>query len=388
MRYFLALLTLAPFLLISQNYKSIVNSNNSFGFDAYYELSNDPDYLISPFSVSSALSMTYVGAIGSTKKQMKEVFHFPTDSILNSGYSELTRILRQPFVNTDLSIANKLWVDKNRVSLSPEFVDTNKKYYSGAIKETDFGNAFESTFDINTWVANKTNSRIQNIISPDVITPDVILIVTNAVYFKSNWKTQFDPRYTHPGTFTNHLNQNINVSYMISSGYFSSFQNELVSILELPYVGDDFSFLILLPKLGMKQLEFNLSSEILDSWLSEIHREKFTLIQIPKFKSSFKTDLRQMLRNLGMPNAFDAQAEFGGIGSSGGRIIISKVLHKTFIEVNEEGTEAAAATAVVAVARSMPTPKEFVVDRPFMYAIKHNKTNTILFLGKSSNPTY
>jgi serine protease inhibitor len=211
-------------------------------------------------------------------------------------------------------------------------------------------------------------------------------VLTNAVYFKSTWNNPFDPKLTIQKDFIRDSKLKKKAFFMVNKGNYAAFENEVVRVLELPYSGNEFSFLILLPQNNIKEVEDFITLENFNSWTSNLHPRNFTLIQIPKFKSSFELELNNRLKNLGMPGAFGPAANFDGIGSASGTIMLSKVVHRTFIEINEEGAEAAAVTAVGAIARSMPAQNEFIADHPFIYVLRHVKTNTVLFIGKMSNP--
>ena len=388
MRYILPFLIFQPVWLLSQQVDEIPNSMNQFGLDAGYELSNTPDYLISPASISTAIGMTYVGALGQTKAQIKNVFYYPDGSQFLSGFSEFIDVFNVTDPNTTISMANKLWAGDGRIELDPGFVQNNQAYFRSEPEFLDFGDSKKASQTINDWVAANTEDKVLNLIDPMLITPDAVLILTNAIYFKSNWARKFDPTRTKKGDFINDQKEKVTVNYMVGDGYYKTYENEYIDLIELPYVGEKFSFLILLPKTSVMDLEDHMVIENYHTWTRSMRNQKFEWVQVPKFKSSSKLDLKEMLIRLGMTNAFQG-ADFGGIGSADGRIELSAVVHQTFMEFNEEGTEAAAATGVVAVARSMPPPpKRFIANRPFIYILRHIESNAILFIGKMSNPKY
>lgn len=356
--------------------------------DASYELSKLSDYLLSPASISTAMGMTYIGALRQTKQQINKVFYYPEETDFLNGFSLFNDLINKTEGNVTISSANKLWAGKDRVVLNKDFVQKNLNYFKSSIEVLDFEDPLNTSKTINHWVANNTNNKIEDLISPDHLKDDAILVLTNAIYFKSNWATKFDPLLTKKGEFINHENKSLTVDYMSGKGSYKTFQDEDVKILELPYLGEEFSFLVLLPTHSIKSLENYLTNDSYTYWTENLRQTEFELIQIPKFKSSFKIEMKDMLSEMGMPNAFNGAAEFNGIGSARGQIILSAVIHQTFIEFNEEGTEAAAATGIVAQARSSHEPKKFIVDRPFIYVIRHIQSNTILFIGKQSNPKY
>jgi serpin B len=388
MRYFLFLIILQTSNLMGQKQDEIPYSINSFGMDAGYKLSDLSDYLLSPASISTAMGMTYLGALNQTKGQIKKVFYYPEESGFLNGFSLIIDLLNKTNGDVTISNVNKLWAGKDRVELNKDFVQNNFKYFKSNVEELDFDDVHNTAQTINNWVAEKTKNRILNLVTPKYITSDAILILTNAIYFKSNWARKFDSTLTTKGTFTNQENKSLTVNYMSGKGLYKTFQDENVEILELPYLDEEFSFMIFLPSTSMKALEDYLTNDNYTYWTQRLRQMKFDLVKIPKFKSSFKLEMKNMLSEMGMPSAFNESAEFEGIGSAGGKLKLSAVIHETFIEFNEEGTEAAGATGIVIERRSARQSKKFIVDRPFIYIIRHIQSNSILFIGKQSNPKY
>ena len=375
-------------MLVSQDMGQVSKAINQFGMDAGYELSYSPDYLISPASISTALGMTYLGAAGITKEQFEKVLYYPKESEILDEFKVFMNVFENTHPGTTISMANKLWAGQNRIDLNTDFVKKNKDYFRSELEFLDFGNSSASSNTINNWVADKTDNKIVNLIDPGIINSDVVLILTNAIYFKSNWAKKFDPKLTRSGKFTNEQKEKISVDFMINDGSYQTYEDGTVNLIELPYEGETFSFLIMLPKVSMKELEDKLIAENYEQWIASMNKRKFELVQVPRFKSSSRLKLKQMLTDLGMPNAFQG-ANFDGMGSARGRIELSEVVHETYMEFNEEGTEVAAATGVVAESRSAASaPKRFIADRPFLYALRHIESNTILFFGKMSNPKY
>jgi serpin B len=388
MRYLIFPLIVFPLFSYAQDYKSVVRANNAFAFDLYYEASQKSDFLLSPVSISSAVAMTYAGARGETKGQIKHVFHFPDDEKLNNGSFELSNILQQPHENSTLAIANKLWAGKGRIALDSSFVNLNKKYYSAALQTLNFGDP-SATKIVNDWVAVQTKDKIKNLLDPDFISSDLILILTNAVYFKSSWQDRFDSQNTVEGKFTTEKDNKIDALFMTQRHRnYAMWQNEFVNMIELPFANNEFSLDILLPINNMGDLEENFLVDDYEMWLTKAYKVTFTTVQIPKFRTNFKIELLDALTDMGMGKAFAVDADFGGIGHADGPIRISKVVHETFMEVNEDGAEASAATAIGMATRSLPVDHQFIADHPFIYILRHIKTNTILFIGKMSNPSY
>ncbi len=386
-QYYLSLLLVFPLLLSGQVGSKTTQAINKFGLDAYAQLAKEDDILICPFSISSAMAMTYLGSTGETKRQIEQVFQFDDYPQFLEGFSELSNEFRNKDPETIIATANKLWPDKKRIQLNDLFVAENTYYFNTPVEAIDYGLPVESSNAINQWVAENTNDQITDLIAPDQISSDMILFLVNAVYFKSTWMNEFDPRLTDRGRFINEQQKPIEVDYMKGSGRYKVHENQHVEVLDLPYTNNSFSFLILLPKVSMDELELLLNPQNYFEWTYDTRHTQLNVLQIPKFKMRYNKELKNTLVKMGMPNAF-GPAEFYKMGTANGRIHLSTVIHETYLDFNEEGTEATAATAVGAVARSMPPPpRDFIVDRPFIYIIRHNPTSTILFLGKSSNPT-
>ena len=398
---FLKLLCFSSLIAVSSTLSAqeepIPQSINNFGLDLAQFLSEKSDYLVSPASISMALGMTYLGARGETKDEMQAVLHLPSDTEMKTGYRALIDALNANYQNTTVATANKLWPGEGRVELNADFVEDNERSFNSSLESLDFDEPQEAAKTINQWTEEQTNGKIKDLLIPGFVTPDMILILTNAVYFKSNWAEKFDKALTKEGPFTNEKNQKIMVDYMVNNGSsFAYYEDEIVSVLDMPYVDNDFSFTIFLPKEDILTVEtalLEIHAEIplpnYKVWILSMRSRTVNLLQVPKFKTTSKLSLVPTLGQMGMPSAFTTRASFEGIGSAQGPIVISDVVHQTFIEVNEEGTEAAAATAVGAVSRSVPPPPvNFIVDRPFFYALRHTPTNTMLFFGKMSNPAY
>ena len=388
MKYRLLFLVLLPHLISGQNTNEIPKSINRFGLDAYMKLQDRSDFLISPASISVAFGMTYLGGLGDTKQEIKKVFYYPEEREFLDGFSNFIDVFESSDTVTTISLANKLWAGKGRLKLYPEFLEKNQKYFKSDLEEVDFGSPGKARDTINQWVSRKTNDKITELIDEAFITPDMVLILINAIYYKSSWAKQFDQSLTYKGNFTNDQNTLIEVDFMMSDGYYKAYEDKYVDLVELVYADEKFSFLIFLPKKTMQELEREIVINY-QNWSRWTVRREFELLAVPKFKTSFHISLQKMLSELGMARAFKG-GNLNGIGTSPlGSITLSDAVHETYLEFNEEGTEAAAATAIGAVARSMPPPpKRFIADRPFIYVIRHIETNTILFMGKVSNPSY
>ncbi|NPV52948.1 MAG: serpin family protein [Firmicutes bacterium] len=370
---------------------SIVAENNSFAFDLYRQLAKDKGNLFfSPYSISSALAMTYAGARGETAKQMADVMHFSlAPEKLHPALSDLTGMFNAAGKSYQLSVANALWGQVGYKFL-PGFLDITNKYYGAGFKEVDYVRAREQARQtINKWVETKTNNKIKDLIGIRDLTPLTRLVLTNAIYFKGKWELQFKPEATRPMPFYISAKEKADVPMMHQVAKFNYAENDQAQILEMPYTGGDLSMVVLLPKPGyeLAKLEGMLRPEVIRSWLSQLSSEKVEVF-LPRFKLEERFLLNEQLQGLGMIDAFDENAaDFSGM-TPGRDLHISKVIHKAFVEVNEEGTEAAAATAVIMDTKAMilDVPPVFRADRPFVFLIRDLRSGSILFMGRLADP--
>jgi len=380
------------------NRTSFDDAINAFSFDVFKKFLTDAQHegnvFTSPYSIFTALAMTYEGAKGTTADEMKEVLNIQQD---NESFHEYMQSLYQYLnYNKDynISTANALWIKESYPVLN-EYKDLILTYYGGASTDIDFSNPDHAAQIINGWIENKTNNLIKDLISPVDIDPVLtVLILTNAIYFKGTWQVQFDEKNTTERPFERAEEEYTDVETMRltdTEDQFNYTENELMQIVELPYTGNEISMTILLPKEGydvediINSMDHERYKELINSMNNtelDIYLPKFT-IETPLYT------LNKYLTELGMPTAFTADADFSGINGFG-ELLISKVLHKAFIEVNEEGTEAAAATAVI-VDLNIADPNSsqrivFDADHPFIFMIQHKTTDAILFMGKVSDP--
>lgn len=367
---------------------------NVFSFDLFKKLysSSEGNVFYSPYSVFTALAMTYEGSNSDTAVEMRDVLNIEQDNESFHNYMKNLYILLNKNAEYDISTANALWIKKN-LNLLKDYLSVIETYYGGVANETDFSNPELAAGKINHWVENNTNGLIKDLIQSSHIDPlYTALILTNAIYFKGVWKIQFDPVNTTDRSFEIDSDVFIDVETMSlvnTKDYFNYTETEDLQLLELQYSGDDLSMIILLPK--EKEL-----SEIIDSFdadqfkqLIESMNEEMVDIYLPKFKYETSYGLNEPLIELGMANAFSSYADFSKI--TGARDLqISDVLHKAYIDINEEGTEAAAATAVIMVLTSNGNGGSsrivFDADHPFLYIVQHKETGTILFIGSVTNP--
>ncbi len=370
---------------ISKSWKTTVDGNSEFAWDIYQRLKGNGNVFFSPFSISSALAMTYTGAKGKTADEMSKTMHFSTnvDSFSLAFNSILYNINKQ--ANTDLvkvNVANSLWFSQ-KLKIKNEFTDNTKKYFGSESKVVDFDSAEVVKNEINAWVESKTNKKIQNLILPGVLTELTRFVLVNAIYFKGLWEYPFEASETRKAIFTTSAQKKSEILMMKKSAHYKYYRNDLMQMIEIPYKNKVTSMIVILPKIevGIDSLEQLLNQKTIADWQKRMTSDEVKL-SFPKFKETQMFSLNDVLQEMGIKTAF-GDADFGNI-TDVREIYISHVLHKAFIEVNEVSTEAAAATAVVSALRSLPT--SFVADHPFIYLIKENSTGSILFLGRFYEP--
>ncbi len=371
---------------------TIANSINNFTFKTYSVLRNEPGNLFfSPFSISTALSMTAEGAGGKTLEEMRNTLELSNDSSANrQGFESLLDSLNAKNASYNLSVANAIWIEKT-FSVKQEFSSALSTYYSASAQQADFVNdADGERKNINNWVAGKTNNKILDLIPQGGINPMTRLVIANAIYFKGNWAQQFDKNETENATFFTPQSGNVSVPMMHLSksenaSYYSD--NELKA-LEMDYRGDNLSMLILLPNAShsLSEVEAGLSSAEISGIHAKLIRQPVQ-VWLPRFSMIKSEEMSDLLKELGMKTAFDPNAaDFSGINPAGG-LFISDVFHKAFINVDETGTEAAAATAVVVGITAYEVLPEFRADHPFLFFIMDKHTGAILFMGRVTDPT-
>jgi serpin B len=376
---------------VSKELQSIAKSNNQFAFDLYGRLGKDDGNLFfSPTSISTALAMTYAGAEGVTEKEIAGVLRFTLpEAQVHPAFASLMATLNAPKKDTyELRIANRLWGQAGYGFL-PDYLATTRRQYGAELAQVDFvKEAEKSRQEINAWVEEQTNNKIKDLLPPNSVTDLTRLVLTNAIYFKGKWKYEFDKKATKDATFTVSAKEKVNVPLMFQKERFKYGEAADLQLLEMGYKGDDLSMLILLPKKfdGLPRLEHDLTAANLDKWSSGLRMQEVQTY-IPRFKLTEQFQLNAMLSEMGMPSAFDPhKADFSGMNGKGD-LFISAAIHKAFVEVNEEGTEAAAATGVVVGVTSAPAePKVFRADHPFVFMIRENRTGSILFMGRVVNP--
>ncbi|MCS7020222.1 MAG: serpin family protein [Gemmataceae bacterium] len=374
----------------------LVESNTRFATDLYHQLLKDkPDdnHFLSPFSISTALAMTAAGARNKTAEEMYQVLHLRPELLgefkiilraLNAGDPQ-----KRGFA---LSTANALWAQQG-YPWRPEYKQSVQQKFDAGLFDVDFmSNPEGSRTTINTWVERQTHDKIKNLLPPGIITPLTRLVLTNAIYFKGNWLTQFDKKLTQEQDFTKIDGSTVRVPLMHHSALpsCSYAEGEDFQALDIPYQGKELSMLIVLPRAynELPALEKRLTLDYLNNIRRALRPQIKVDVYLPRFRVEASYSLKEPLGALGMKAAFSPEtADFSGMHTGREKLFISAVLHKAFVEVNEEGTEAAAATAVVIKTRGLPPPSPvFRVDRPFLFFIRDRGTGSILFMGRVVNP--
>jgi len=370
----------------------LVNANDDFGFRLFSELVNNHELnniLISPISIAIALNMTYNGTNGSTKQAMAKTLGIDELSLLQLNQSN--KILKNTLQKTDskvtINIANSLWADIG-IKFKPDFISNNKTYYNADLATLNFSDA-KAPNVINNWVNKKTKGKIKKII--DEIGEDVVAYLINAIYFNGQWQAAFDTHKTKPGPFYLLDGKEISHPMLTQTGKYLYFNNDMFQAVRLPYGKGNVGMYIFLPDTSLDFEKFltNLNSKNWSDWTSSFSTYDGT-ITLPRFKIEYDQSLKQALITMGMDIAFDdSKADFTKMATSNikGNIFIGDVKHKTYIDVNEKGTEAAAVTSVMMELKGGPMHNfNMAVNHPFFYVIDDNQTGAILFMGIVTEP--
>uniref|UniRef100_A0A8C5MR92 Leukocyte elastase inhibitor n=1 Tax=Leptobrachium leishanense TaxID=445787 RepID=A0A8C5MR92_9ANUR len=377
------------------NMDSLSASNGSFALNLFRRLSEDNECNIffSPFSVSSALAMVYLGTKGNTAAQMSQVLQFEKAKDLHTDFQALISAINKPDTDYILRTANRLYGEKSFTFLA-EFLGSTKKYYLADLQSVDFcTKAEECRKEINAWVEQKTEGKIQNLLPSGSVDDLTRLVLVNAIYFKGNWAEQFDKQVTKEMPFRINKNDTKPVQMMYKKAKYQMnyIPDLLTQVIELPYVKKELSMIILLPNdiedstTGLEKLERDLTYENFLQWTNpEMMDPTEMSLHFPKFKLEENYDLNSVLTRMGMSDAFEeGKADFSAM-SANHKLVLSKVIHQSFVEVNEEGTEAAAATAAIVKLESLePT---IICDHPFLFFIMHTQSRHILFCGRYASP--
>ena len=370
---------------------ALARGNNAFAVELHKQLmGREGNLFYSPHSISTALAMTYAGARGNTAKQMGDVLHFGLPrKELHAAFSSLQDALNviQEKGHIRLNIANALWPQETFKFL-PEFTGLVEKQYRAAITALDFqGDAEGARRTINTWVKDKTKGKIENLIPKGVLNRATRLVLTNAIYFKGDWKHPFEKESTRPADFHPAGGQTVKAPMMFQSAAFGYAEDKAgrVKVLEMPYEGEQLSMVVILPDQadGLAALEKQLTAGQVDAWTKNLRRQKVDA-WIPKFKLEAEFALTGTLKAMGMTDAFDSRADFSGMNGER-NLFLSAVLHKAFVDVNEEGTEAAAATGIAVGTTAIIEKPQFRADHPFLFLIRDRASGSILFLGRVSD---
>jgi serpin B len=371
----------------------VAEGNNAFAAALYGRLRNQGGNLFfSPESISTALAMAYVGARGGTASQMAQTLHFTlSPEKLHPAMGALLTDLNAAHEGYQLSVANALWAQQGYTFLD-DFLSLLKTNYGAGLNQVNFKGATEAArLTINQWVEQKTQDKIKDLLQPGALRSDTRLVLTNAIYFKGDWETQFDKAQTRNEEFHLSKAQTTTAPLMHREGRFSYFDGGTFQILEVPYKSKELSLMVFLPKDpgGLAALEASLTDSNMQQWLRQLVSVPKVIVTIPKFKMTQQFELGSTLSAMGMRQAFSSSADFSGM--TGHRdFAISEVIHKAYVDVNEEGTEAAAATAVTMRALAMRAPEAappvFRADHPFVFIIRDNRSASILFMGRMADP--
>ncbi|XP_069047022.1 serpin B6-like isoform X1 [Lepisosteus oculatus] len=415
--------------------ESVASANTNFSLDLFKKLSADNrtgNVFFSPLSISSALAMVYLGARGNTATEMAQVLRFVKSEMtkadghlhlqqqtqnvqvpkflqkqkktahfskagddLHVGFSKLISELNKAGAPYKLSMANRLYGEKS-FNFVEQYIAETRKHYHAELESVDFITGAEAARqNINAWVEKQTQEKIKNLLAEGTIDTMTRLVLVNAIYFKGNWEKKFNEAATREAQFKLNKNETKPVQMMYLKAKFGlTFIPEVsCQILELPYLGKELSMLIMLPSAiednstGLEKLERELTYGKLMEWTKpDMMDVEEVEVSLPKFKFEETYDLKEVLKSMGMVDAFDrGRSDFSGM-SSGSELFLSKVVHKSFVEVNEEGTEAAAATAAIMMMRCAMISARFTANHPFLFFIRHNKSQNILFYGRFCSP--
>jgi serpin B len=377
---------------------AVVEGNNAFAIALYGQLrSQSGNLFFSPESISTALAMTYAGARGDTASEMAKTLHFtlPPER-LHPAMGALLSDLNAPHKGYQLRAADALWAQQDYVFLD-DFLKLNKRDYGAGFNQVDFKGSTEAArLTINQWIEQKTNDKIKDLLQPGVLDSLTKMVLTNAIYFKGDWLTPFPKDWTEDDDFHLSPARNVKAPLMHLNEGFDYFDGGTFQALAIPYESGDLSMVVFLPKDvgGLPAFENSLTASNMKQWLDQLHWVPIVILTLPKFKMTRQFGLAGTLSAMGMPRAFDANAaDFSGM--SGNReLYISAVIHKAYIDVDEKGTEAAAATAVIMRGPTAmpprfqpPPPPVFRADHPFIFLIRDNRSGGILFMGRVTDPT-
>ena len=371
----------------------VAQADNAFAVDLYHQLSrgNSGNLFFSPYSIATALEMTLQGARGTTADEMIQAMHLPGSDLAQAGIAALRQLFQADPATAGytLSTVNQLWVQQN-FALLDSFVTSSQNLFGASPQSVDFSNPSAAADNINAWVAGQTHGKIKDLISPDAINHLTRLVLTNAIYFKGNWTSAFDSTSTHDAPFALSSSHSESVRMMQQTsdlGYYEQSGPDGFQAVDLPFQGNHLDMIVILPASGaVDHFESSLTPELFSQITSHLSTS-YVNIDLPSFKLNESFDLAAPLQALGIHTAFSQAADFSGIAQA--QLHISEVVHKSFIDVNENGAEAAAATGIltkISAVVMQPNPVSFNADHPFLFAIRDRATDTMLFLGRVNDP--
>jgi serpin B len=371
----------------------VSKANNTFAVGLYSQLSKkDGNVFFSPFSISASLGMTSSGARGDTLKEMEKALALPPQKLLHPAMGHLLRELsgKGGARDYELTVANTLFGQQG-YRFKKDFTDLLERHYDAGMQFVDFKkNTEPARVAINAWAQKQTKDRVKDLVQPGVVDNMTKLVLVNAIYFKGVWKQQFDKKNTLPHDFHLDGGKKVKAPLMYKGAKFPLVQGREADLLELPYKGDEVRMVVILPKKqdGLADLEKNLTAEKLTGWMDRLGAARKVMVWLPKFKFELATGLKEPLQAMGMKTAFGIGADLSGMDGTD-ELYLKDVVHKAFVDVNEKGTEAAAATAAVVATKSAGAPviPEFKADHPFLFVIRDKKSGAVLFMGRVSDPT-
>ena len=371
----------------------VVAGSNAFATGLYSRLRSQPGNLFfSPESISTAFAMAWAGARGQTAAEMARVFHYtlPPDH-LHPAMGALLAAMNAPHDGFELHVADALWAQRDE-SFLESYLKLVQSAYGAGFRQVNFTSSPEAArATINQWIEKQTKDRIKDLLPPGTVTSMTRLVLTNAIYFKGSWVDPFDKAATRNDPFHVSSSQSVQAPFMHRTGNYAYYDGGTFQALDLPYKGNELSMVVLLPKKtdGLSALEDSFTAETLASWLPKLQSGNRVILALPRFTMTQRFELSGILGAMGMPQAFSNRADFSGMTGRPG-LTISAAVHKAFVDVNETGTEAAAATGTVMMGmarRVEPPPIVFQADHPFLFMIRDTKSGSILFLGRVVDPT-
>ncbi len=363
--------------------QTVAAANNAFAVDFYRQVQDEePNLFFSSSSMSVAFSVLYEGAKGNTAQQIRDVFGLDEDEAArHEAVSDTMSSLNRYDPYATLEMANSLWL-RDSFKLHESYVDVVRNIYRADIERGDFGP--ETVKRINGWASEKTREKITEVVLLSTV-KNAVLVIANAIYFKGTWVTQFSEEDTHESEFWNGTNK-VKTDFMNIQSTFGYAESDGVQLLRMPYKGDRLSMLVVLPseRDGIAKLQESLSAELLEEWQQKVSDAE-VVVSFPKFEMKTNYDLKKPLKKLGITDAFSNDADLSGISNSS--LFVSKATQDAYVNVNEEGTEAAAVTIIVLSESLSPPLPRFIADHPFIFAIQDDESGAILFMGRVSDPT-